>query len=243
MNVDLCLGLIFLVSAFTMSYTGFGYGMVSVPLLSLILPIQEAVILQFPHCMALFLYQAWHYRRHIVWNDMKPLITGTALGIAAGVLLLQYMPESLLKRALAVFIPIAVVFNLTPWGQHIAARHARNRWWGRFCGLLTGAFFGAYTIGGPTAVLYVSSITTNALKAKGLLAAFFTVQFIMIAIVYGWAGMFTWKEMGTSAIFAPVVALGSLAGFWAFSRTSNRLYRRATDVMLVAASLALWFSV
>jgi len=243
MNVDLYLGLIFLVSAFTMSYTGFGYGMVSVPLLSLFLPIQEAVILQFPHCMALFLYQAWHYRRHIVWKDMKPLATGTALGIAAGVLLLQYMPESLLKRALAVFIPIAVVFNLTPWGQHIAARHARNRWWGRFCGLLTGAFFGAYTIGGPTAVLYVSSVTTNALKAKGLLAAFFTVQFIMIAIVYGWSGMFTWKEMGTSAIFTPVVALGSLAGFWAFSRTSNRLYRRATDVMLVAASLALWFSV
>ena len=53
----LALAPIFLVSAFTMSFAGFGFAMVSVPLLALLLPLHQAVALQFPYCLILFLYQ------------------------------------------------------------------------------------------------------------------------------------------------------------------------------------------
>jgi hypothetical protein len=171
---------------------------------------------------------------------MKPLALGAAVGMAVGAWLLYQLPGEVLKKALGVFIAAVVLFNLTPAGHRFAVRHAKNRWWGRFCGLISGAFFGAYTIGGPPAALYITSVTADAKKAKSFLASFFTVQFVLIAVVYAWAGLFTWQGLGASGAYAPVVAAGSVAGFWAFGRASNRLYRRVVDLMLLATSVLLW---
>ena len=240
MPIELALGLSFLVSAFTMSFAGFGYALVSVPLLALFLPIQEAVALQFPHCMALFMYQAWHYRRHFQWRLMKPMAVGAALGATLGAVLLYQLPEAALKRALGVFIVAVVAINLTPGGRRLTGRYGQSPWWGRICGFLSGSFFGAYTIGGPPAALYAASATPDPLEAKSFLASFFSVQFVLISFVYAGAGMFTWQGLGTSAAFAPVVALGSVAGFWAFGKASNLVYRRVINLMLLVTAVMLW---
>ncbi|RJX35289.1 MAG: sulfite exporter TauE/SafE family protein [Desulfarculus sp.] len=238
---ELALVLIFLLSAFTMSFAGFGFALVSVPLLALFLPIKAAVALQFPYCLGLFMYQAWHYRAHFDWRQMRPLFLGTALGLILGAYLLYHLPEAALKRALAIFIASVVVFNALPASKVFMDRIAQNSWWGRVCGFISGSFFGAYTIGGPPAAVYIMSITADPLKAKSFLASFFTIQFILMGFVYGATGMFTWPGLKTSLLFSPVVALGSLAGFWAFGKASTRLYRQVVAVMLLLASAVLWW--
>ncbi|MCB2228006.1 MAG: sulfite exporter TauE/SafE family protein [Desulfarculaceae bacterium] len=241
MPVELALALIFLVSGFTMSFAGFGFALVSVPLLALLLPVKEAVALQFPYCLALFLYQAWHYRAHLDWKLMKPLVLGTVLGLAIGAFMLYHLPEVTLKRALAVFIAAVVALNLIPAGQSFMSRHAQSPWWGRFCGFITGSFFGAYTIGGPPAALYITSVTGDPLKAKSFLASFFSVQFILIAFFYAYAGMFSWQGLRTTLWFTPAVIAGSALGFWAFAHASNLLYRRVVAIMLLATAVVLWW--
>jgi uncharacterized membrane protein YfcA len=241
MQPELALALIFLVSGFTMSFAGFGFALVSVPLLALLLPIKEAVALQFPYCLALFLYQAWHYRAHLEWRHMRPLFLGTALGLGIGAFMLLHLSEVTLKRALAGFIAAVVIFNAIPAGKVLAERHAQSPWWGRFCGFISGSFFGAYTIGGPPVALYIMSVSRDPLKAKSFLATFFSIQFILIAFFYGATGMFSWEGLGTSLVFSPVVAGGSALGFWAFSKASNRLYRQVVAVMLLLTSAVLWW--
>jgi len=61
---DAAMAIVFFVSAFVTSFAGFGFAMISVPLLTLLLPVKVAVALQFPYSMGLFMYQAWHYREH-----------------------------------------------------------------------------------------------------------------------------------------------------------------------------------
>lgn len=241
MPTELALALIFVLSGFTMSFAGFGFALVSVPLLALLLPVKEAVALQFPYCLALFLYQAWRYRAHLDWKLMKPLVLGTALGLAIGTFMLYHLPEVTLKRALAGFIVAVVILNLVPAGKSFMARHAQSPWWGRFCGFITGSFFGAYTIGGPPAALYITSVTDEPLKAKSFLASFFSVQFVLIGLFYGYAGMFSWQGLQTTLIFSPAVALGSALGFWAFAHASNWLYRRVVSLMLLATAVVLWW--
>ncbi|MEW5911590.1 MAG: sulfite exporter TauE/SafE family protein [Thermodesulfobacteriota bacterium] len=241
MSHELALALIFLLSAFTMSFAGFGFALVSVPLLALFLPIKEAVALQFPYCLGLFMYQAWHYRAHFDWRQMRPLFLGTALGLTLGAYLLYHLPEVTLKRSLAAFIAAVVAFNALPTSKLFMARIAQNPWWGRACGFISGSFFGAYTIGGPPAAVYIMSVTDDPLKAKSFLASFFTIQFILIGFIYGAAGMFTWPGLKTSLIYSPVVALGSLAGFWAFGKASTTLYRQVVAVMLLLAAAMLWW--
>jgi uncharacterized membrane protein YfcA len=240
MPQELILGAIFLVSAFTMSFAGFGFAMISVPLLILVLPVKTAVAIQFPYCVGLFLYQAWRYRDHFRWSLMKPLVVGTIIGITLGAYLLFYLPESVLKRALAVFVAVVVFINLTAWGQRLSERHAQNPWWGRICGFISGSFSGAYTIGGPPAALYIRSVTSDPNKTRSLLAIFFTGQFVIITVSYYMAGLFSWEKLKVSAMFLPVVIVGAIIGYWAFGKASSRLYRGVVDMMLLATAVILW---
>jgi uncharacterized protein len=241
MSHELALALIFLVSAFTMSFAGFGFALVSVPLLALLLPVKAAVALQFPFGLALFLYQAWHYRKHLNWGLMRPLALGCALGLAIGAYMIYQLPEVALKRALALFIAVVVLFNALPAGRAFASRHAANPWWGRFCGFLSGSFMGAYTIGGPPAALYITSATEDPLEAKAFLSAYFSILFVLMAFLYGATGVLTWEGFRDSLVFAPVVVGGSVLGFWAFAKASNRLYRQVVGIMLLATAVLLWW--
>lgn len=241
MLLDICIGLILSLSGFTMSFAGFGFALVSVPLLSLIIPVREAVAMQFPFCFALFAYQAWHYRRHFFWADMKGMLWGFAAGIGIGTILLYHLPGALLKRILAVFIASVVLFNMTPAGQRFRVQHAHNPWWGHWCGFLSGSFFGAYTIGGPPAALYILSVQKDPLRAKSFLALFFSLQFLIIAVIYTLTGLISLDSLETSIPFTPGVALGSALGFYGFRRASSRSYQKIVDWMLLATSMALWW--
>lgn len=241
MNLETALAAIFVLSAFTMSFAGFGFAMVSVPLLALFFPVREAVALQFPYCLILFGCQAWLYREHFSWRQMAPLAWGAAVGVTLGAVMLYQLPELALKRSLAVFIALVVIFNLSSLGRRHAAQLAASPWWGRVCGFLSGSFFGAYTIGGPPAAAYITSITSDPKRAKSFLASFFTIQFLIIAVIYGFTGMFTWQGLATSAIYSPAVAVGAALGIWAFNRVSSNTYRLVVQLMLLATAVVLWF--
>lgn len=241
MPQDIALAAILLVSGFTMSFAGFGFALVAVPLLALFLPIQEAVALQFPYVFGLFAYQAWHYRAHFEWSHLRPLFWGCVVGLSLGTFLLYQLPESVLKRSLAIFIVTLLTFEALPAGKNFIGRVAQSPWWGRFCGFLSGALLGAYTIGGPPAVLYIMSVSRDPLKAKSFLSSFFSVQFTLLGLVYIYTGLFSWEGLKTSLIFSPAVVLGSAAGFWAFGKASNRLYRQVIAVMLLLAAVVLWW--
>jgi uncharacterized membrane protein YfcA len=241
MPEQLAIGLIFVISGFTMSFAGFGFAMVSVPLLALLLPIREAVALQFPYCLLLFFYQAWHYRAHFSWRLLRPVVLGTFMGLTIGTFMLYNLPDVVLKRTLGVFIAIVVVLNALPNGWALAARYAQSPWWGRFCGFLSGSFAGAYTIGGPQAALYIMSVTDDPREAKSFLAIFFSAQLVPITIVYAAGGMFSWEVFKGTLAYSPAVAAGSTMGFWAFAKASNRLYRYVVLVMLLFTAVALWW--
>jgi uncharacterized protein len=241
MLAEAAIASILFLSGFTMSFAGFGFALVSVPLLALFMPVHDAVALQFPYSFGLCAYQAWHYRRHFSWADMRGMVPGAALGVGVGATLLHLLPALLLKRGLALLIALAVLFNLTPLGDRLKRRYALNPWWGHWCGLLSGAFFGAYTIGGPAAVLYILSVQKDTLRVKSFLATLFSIQFLIITVIYSLSGMLHWQGIKTSGIFAPAVAAGSVAGFLAFRRASPLVYFKVVDLVLLGASAALWW--
>ncbi len=228
------------VSAFTMSFAGFGFAMISVPLLSLFFPVETAVVLQFPFCMGLFMYQAWHYRSQFSWQPMKSMMSGTIIGIFLGTFLLFHLPEVFLKRALSVFIITVVLYNTAARQRQFSLKQFKSPWFGRICGLVSGSFMGAYNIGGPAAVLYFRTVTGNSLKAKSYIASFFSIFYILLIFLYGTAGFFSLETFKATLVYLPAVIAGSIAGFKAFKYTSNALYNRLVDVALLIISLVMW---
>jgi uncharacterized protein len=237
---DAAMALIFFISAFVTAFAGFGFAMISVPMLALLLPVKLAVALQFPYSMGLFMYQAWHYRDHFKWDYARPFFGGALVGLTIGALILNYLPEVQLKRLLAVIVALVVIFNFTGASRHIRDRFSKNPWLGRVCGVVSGSFLGAYNVGAPPMVVYIRSITSDPLRIKSFVATVFSIQFGILTCIYGATGMFNWAGLVTSAAFSPVVVLGALAGFWLFRYASNNVYRMAVDAVLLLAAVILW---
>ena len=240
MHTDLVMALVFFLSALVTSFAGFGFAMISVPLLAILLPVKLAVALQFPYSMGLFMYQAWHYREHFKWDYARPFFGGALVGLTIGAFVLNYLPEVQLKRLLAVIVALVVVFNFTGANRRISDRFSQSPWLGRVCGVVSGSFLGAYNVGAPPMVVYIRSITGDPLKIKSFIATVFSIQFGILTCVYGATGMFSWAGLETSAAFSPVVVLGALAGFWLFRYASNNVYRMAVDAVLLLATVILW---
>lgn len=234
------MAVIFFLSALVTSFAGFGFAMISVPLLAILLPVKMAVALQFPYSMGLFIYQAWHYRDHFKWEYARPFFGGALVGLTMGALLLNYLPEVLLKRLLAAIVAVVVIANLSGASSRIAHRFSQSPWLGRICGVLSGSFLGAYNVGAPPMVVYIRSVSTKPLVIKSFIATVFSIQFVILTGVYSATGMFTRSGLGTSAAFLPVVILGALAGFWLFRHASNKVYRTAVDAVLLLAAVILW---
>ncbi|MFH1034085.1 MAG: sulfite exporter TauE/SafE family protein [Pseudomonadota bacterium] len=240
MSLEWAPALILFLSAFTFGFSGFGFALVSVPLLALVMPIKTAVAFQFPYATILVLYHAWHYRRHVEHRELWPIVLGSALGMPIGLWLLYQAPEMLLKRALALFIVLAIAGTALPAGRRLARLHAGKAWWGALWGLVSGWFQGAYSTGGPPAVIYVMSLDPSPAKAMGFLGSYFSFLYLVMAGLYAASGLLSWPLLKTSALYAPVVLAGTVLGHLALGRMGGRAYRQGVNLLLVITAVLLW---
>lgn len=148
---------------FIRGITGFGSGLIAVPLLALILPLQTVVplVLVLDFCASLVM--SHKARVHVQWDEIIPLLPASLLGIIIGATLLVSLPREPLLIALALFV---IVFALR-YLLNIHSDQRVSRSWSVPTGLsggLIGALFGT---GGPPYVIYL----THRIKEKSRLRA------------------------------------------------------------------------
>ena len=76
--------------------SGFGAGMVAIPLLVFIIPIHAAVPMMGLLAFILFIFLSIRDRHSVVWEELKILIPVTLLGVVAGTLLFKNLDSAVL---------------------------------------------------------------------------------------------------------------------------------------------------
>lgn len=231
---------ILFLAAFTFSFAGFGFPWVALPLLSLVMPLRDAVVFHYPFVLALVLYHAWRFRGHIAWKRHWAILVGAALGMPIGAWVLFRLPESGLKRCLAVFVVLSVITLGSEVGRRFAQRLTASVLGGGITGLISGWLQGAYATGGPPAVLYIMARTQEPKEAKGFLGVYFTFIVIGTAALYGAGGLFDAHWLKMSLYYSPAVLAGVVLGAWAFKHASTLWFTRAIYVLLTGAAVLLW---
>lgn len=239
---ELAPAIILVLAAFTFSFAGFGFPWVALPLLSLVMPLREAIIFHYPFVLALVFYHAWRYRGHLAWRRHLPLLMGAAAGMPLGVWLLLVLPEAGMRKGMAVFVALSVVALGRDWGGRLARKVSSTPWGGAAIGVLSGWLQGAYAIGGPPVVLYIMARAQSPQEVKGFLGVYFTFICVVTAAIYAANGLFTAHWFKMSLYYSPAVLIGAVAGAWAFSRVGKQWFRRIVLGLLLAAAVALWFS-
>jgi uncharacterized protein len=135
---------------------GFGEGLIAVPLLALMIPIEIAapvVVLLSITIAAVVVVQDW---RKIHVRSTGWLLAPTVIGIPLGVWLLTSGHQRLVKAALAVVIIAFSGYSLlsAQLGVKPPQLDHDSRPWLLGCGFVAGVLGGAYGMNGPPLVLY-----------------------------------------------------------------------------------------
>jgi uncharacterized protein len=150
-TILLVVAVIFLATLFRSAF-GFGEALVAVPLLALLIPVEEAVPLATLVSItvaAVIVAQDWHkiHVRSAGW-----LVISTLFGIPLGLWLLTAVAESVVKAILAVVIIGFSSYCLVSRSQY-ELKNDRLAW---LFGFSAGVLGGAYGMNGPPLVIYGS---------------------------------------------------------------------------------------
>jgi hypothetical protein len=218
--------------------TGFGAGVVSIPLLLLALPLPVVIPLVTAMGMLASFGQALHQRRWVDWAALRKLLVPSLLGVAAGLWLFSALDPELLLRALALFI-----IGYALWG-YLPRRNARATpsWLGPLAGALGG--FVATVFGGMAGPLYAVYLRTCALDKTRFRA---TMSFALLCLAalraagYGGLGYYEARVLWLLAAAIPVVAVAMIAGDRWHARLDEARFGHVVAALLAASGAALLF--
>jgi uncharacterized membrane protein YfcA len=218
--------------------SGFGSGLLAVPLLAHFLPLTFVVPLILVTDFLASLALGTHTRRHARWDEVKPLIPFSILGVLAGTTLLVNLPKTPLLATLGVFVLLfgaRSVLNLH--GTRIVSRR-----WAIPAGLAGGAIGALFGTGGPPYVIYLN----HRLHDKGELRATFSGLFLIDGglriVAFLIAGLLLHAELLLTILATlPLVALGLFLGNRVHIGLSPlQMQRLIGMILLVSGTSLLW---
>jgi uncharacterized membrane protein YfcA len=223
-------------SGFVRGFSGFGQGMIYVPLIAALYGPRLAVttiLLIDLICSVPFLIPALP---HVRWREMLPLVLAAAITIPLGTLALVYVDPGPLRWAIAISITLCVVLLASGWRYRGSPKLPITLGVGAVSGIIGGAI----QIPGPPVILYWLGSTMSAAAARANFIAYFALFELISIAVYAWGGLLTNDVFLFGLLMLVPFLSGAAGGSMIFIFMSDRNYRAAAYVLiLLAAALSL----
>jgi len=222
--------------------SGFGSGLVAVPLLAHFLPLTFVVPLVLVTDFAASIALGAHTRQHARWDEVRPLLPFGILGVIAGTTLLVNLPRVPLLVTLGLFVLLFGFRNVL----NLHGTRTISRAWAAPAGLIGGTISALFGTGGPPYVIYLN----HRLRDKGELRATFTALFLIEGgsriVVFLLAGLLAGVHMLVSIVAAlPLVAAGLWLGNHVHLGLSASRMQQLIGILLVGSGASLlwraWF--
>jgi uncharacterized protein len=220
-------------AAVVRGYSGFGFSLLAITSLSLLLPPAEIVPSIFIMEVAASLHLLPSVWREVHWRALSWLALGCLLGTPFGVYALAHVPAAPMTLALALFVLIATAL--------LAQGHALERMPGAAftfaTGTASGLFNGSFGVGGPPVILFFFSSPAGAAAGRASIIAFFLMTDVTGLVWQGWEGLITLATLWRAGLFLPALAAGIWLGNRSFKHADPIAFRRwvLRLLMLLAA--------
>jgi len=232
---ELALSIIIIFIAYMVKgLSGFGSGLVAIPLLAFVLPLPFIVPVLGLLSYSGTVVQGISFRKDAVWRDILPLLPFSLAGITIALWLLINVDVTVLTFILGVFIFCYSVYSLIPTGVS-----SGSRLWaipaGSFAGLI-GALFGT---GGPFYVLYLKMRQVNKKQFRASITMIFLVDGGARMIGYFSSGLFTSKMLLLVLILLPVLMLAMYLGHHLHIKINEHRFNQVVSVLLLISGTSL----
>ncbi|MCW3476438.1 sulfite exporter TauE/SafE family protein [Limobrevibacterium gyesilva] len=215
-------------------FTGFGFALAAVPLASLVLPPQTAVVTTLLLQAAIGLRDCVAERYRCDWRAVMRLTLGSIGGTPLGVLALTVLPLPMVRLALGALVAVAVAVSWRPPRQQ--GRPAGR--WALLAGFGSGVCNGLAAMSGPPAIVYFLIFEPSRAVMRSTLMAYFPLAALFAIPPVAVAGLLNWQVVMLAAMGLPLMLAGGWAGAWMFHRAGHRSYRAAATAALLFTALA-----
>jgi len=217
---------------------GIGLPMIAIPMLTLVVGLQDALAIVALPMLVANAWQVWQFRNGGAERvPMGSFLLSGAVGLALGTWLLARVPGAWLEMMLGLLLVAYLYQRLASPDLTLPKQQAVRL--APVAGFSSGALHGATGISGPIGITYFHSMRQTRpdfIYCTGLMFLGFTViQVPMLAT----AGLLTTKTLLIGLICIPAVILGLTLGNAAASRVDARLFDRLVFVVLLWTSLSL----
>lgn len=222
---------------FVRGISGFGSGLVSVPLLALVFPLSLVVpailLLDFTASLVL----GGVNFRQVRWDEVKPLVPFGMVGVVLGTTLLVSLPKGPLLTGLGIFILVFAMRSLL----NLHGEGPVSRKWAVPASLTGGTVGGMFGTGGPPYVIYLQ----HRLKDKGELRATLSGVFFLEGLFrigsFIAAGLLMQAEVWQGFLLGlPIVLAGLYGGSHVHTGLSQAQMVRVIGALLLLSSVSVF---
>jgi uncharacterized membrane protein YfcA len=210
-----------LVAVTAQAIVGFGFALIAMPLLILVLDVRDALVLATLVSLTNTSVLAYTHRRHVPWPTVGPMLVGAAAGMPVGLVLLLLAPSDVIR--LLVGVSTVTMTAAIALGVRFSSRSTFSE---LAIGGLSGALNTSTGINGPPVVLYLQGREHPPPEFRGGMAAFFMGSSLIAIVSYALAGVITRDALGLFGAALPAVAIASWAGHQLGDRVEPVLFRR-----------------
>jgi uncharacterized protein len=218
-------------------------GVLSVPVLSLVMSPVMAAGLLLPLYIISDVYGLWLYRKHYSLLNMKILLPALTVGILIGWAAATHTNEHVVKLFVATIgLLYCLDAILKSRRGEVAAKPAdipRGAFWGTIAGFTS---FVSHS-GGPPYQMYVLPQKLDKMTYAGTTTILFAIVNLLKVPPYWMLGQINVGSLETCVLLAPMSLVGAFAGFHATKILSEKLFFRVVELALFIVSVMLIWDV
>ena len=215
-----------------------GVGMVATPMLALIIPPLQAVAIMLPILLLQDVISVSAYRKHWDSWNLKVLIPGGLIGVAAAGALAAYVPDAAVRLAVGI---IGTAFVLWRWfGPAIGDIGIRpSAFSGVFWGALSGFTSTLANAGAPPWQIHMMPQQLPKMIFAGTATMFFAAVNVAKVVPYFALGQFSPDNLLVSAVLFPLAIATNFLGLWLLRVTPQDTFYRIIYIITLLISLEL----
>jgi len=220
-------------AAVVRGYGGFGFALLAVTSLSLLLPpaqIVPSILLMDVVASLHLLPTVW---RDIHWRSLRWLTLGCLTGTPFGVYALAHLPAVPMTLGLAVFVMTAALFLAR--GHALKSLPGPTATFGT--GVASGLLNGGFGAGGPPVILFFFSSPAGAATGRASMIAYFLVTDLIGLAWQSWNGLLDRNALWRALAFLPPLIAGIWLGNRGFKSAEPEAFRRWVLRLLMALAL------
>ncbi len=225
------------IAFFSQGVAGFAAGLIAMPLLIMVLPVQTSVALMTSYFFVFSCIFVFLNRKLIDKQILKEIGIGIFVGLCMGTYGLKYGNPLILKKVLGVFILGYVIYYYSK--KKKIALFNRLGW---LFGWLSGLFGGLFATGGPPIVIYANNRYEQHKNIRANIIVSLGIADLLRFILQIQAGILTTDVLWLALKFSPIFVGAILLGNFCHHYINEQTFKNIIVILLGLSAINLLIS-